>query len=416
MIRSVERQMTNRLREASRKLDAWIEGQQFRGWDPHDALNSHLLRRLTFGNRLLGIAWVQLLKRSPINVRALLRIPKGYNPKGMGLFLSSYLRKSRMSGAPEHLERVRLLARWLQENVSIGYSGACWGYNFDWPNRGSLVPAGTPTVVNTAFIALAFLDLKTGLDSPYAENGDPMQSVVANALSIARSACEFVLRDLNLTQPAADELCFSYTPLDRFCIHNANLMGAWLLSEVSMHTRERHLAERALAAARYSVRRQRPDGSWPYGEGGSYSWIDNFHTGFVLVALKHVAARLGVDEFDDTIDRGYGFWKDHFFLPDGKPKYYHNNLYPIDVHCVSQAIMTFLAFADDDTDATDRAWWLALWGIEQMQDLRGYFHYQIHRRYRITIPYIRWSQGWMQRALTELQWIGVAQDSQPARG
>src|SRR6202012_1073457 len=44
---------------ALEKLDAWIEGQQFRGWDPHDALNSPLLRALTFGNRYLGIATLQ---------------------------------------------------------------------------------------------------------------------------------------------------------------------------------------------------------------------------------------------------------------------------------------------------------------------------------------------------------------------
>ena len=36
-----------------------------------------------------------------------------------------------------------------------------------------------------------------------------------------------------------------------------------------------------------------------------------------------------------------------------------------------------------------------------MQDAAGYFHYQIGRCLRNRIPYIRWSQAWMFRALAE---------------
>ena len=62
---------------ALRRLEVWIEGQDFKGWDPYDALNSPLLSRLTFGNRRLGQVWVQLFKRSPINLRPLFRVSKG---------------------------------------------------------------------------------------------------------------------------------------------------------------------------------------------------------------------------------------------------------------------------------------------------------------------------------------------------
>jgi len=67
-------------------LDTWLENHKFLGWDPHDALNSPLLKKLSFENRLLGIFWVQLLKRLPINLRPLLGVPKGYNPRAWGCF------------------------------------------------------------------------------------------------------------------------------------------------------------------------------------------------------------------------------------------------------------------------------------------------------------------------------------------
>jgi hypothetical protein len=401
------RDARERIAKALHKLDAWIEQEHFRGWDPHDALNSRLVRRLTLGNRLLGIAWLQLFKRSPINLRTLVGVDKGYNPKGMGLFLATYLRKYRLTSAPEYLKQASFFADWLKKNVAPGYSGACWGYNFDWPNRGFFAPAGTPTIVNTAFIASALSEYSSAIQKPHdaPENGEPAsptKSRTRNGLSMTRSACDFVLQDLNTIQPAADEICFSYTPLDRRFIHNANVLGGWLLATGYIDTGESHLAQTALDAARFTVRRQRADGSWLYGESLRDHWIDNYHTGFVLVALKSIAARLKTDELDMAIDQGYQFWKERMFLPDGTPKYYPDKLYPIDVHSLSQAILTFIEFADWDPEADDWAWRVALWSIRHMQDPEGFFHYQIHRRYRIRIPYIRWAQAWMQLALTDL--------------
>jgi hypothetical protein len=383
---------------ATRRLDHWVEAQGFRGWDPHDALRSPLLRDLTFGNRYLGIIWLQLLRRSPINLRPLLGVPKGYNPKGIGLFLGSYLRKWQCTGDPAHARRVAQFADWLWQHRSVGYSGACWGYNFDWPNRGFFAPAGTPTIVNTTSIVRELLLVHQAIAT------GEVPALGVDPLTIARSACDFLLGDLHRLEPVPDELCFSYTPLDRRYIHNASLLGASVLAEVGAATGEAHLGEIALAAARYSARRQQPDGSWRYGEGLADGWIDNFHTGFVLVCLKQLGDRLEAPELYEPVERGYRFWKTRFFEADGAPKYYPTKRYPIDAHSAAQAILTFLAFADRDTEARCQAERIAGWAIEHLQDPAGFFHYQIHARYRIKIPYIRWSQAWMQRALNELLW------------
>lgn len=385
-------------RVASQALDAWIEQQDFQGWDPFDALNSPLLRQLSLGNRRLGQAWVQLLKRSPVNFRPLLGIRKGYNPKAVGLFLAAYWRKYLLTGEKKDLERVDRFTGWLGENNSPGYHGACWGYNFDWPNRGFFAPAGTPTVVNTSFISLAFCDLwKLKGTEKSSQRG-------VNALQVARSACDFILQDLNILKPAKDEICFSYTPNDSRYVHNANILGAWLLAEVAAETTEPELQQAALASARYSANRQHSDGSWLYGEGSKDHWVDNFHTGYVLVALSRIQHALGIDEFDDAIRKGYHFWKANFFQVNGAPKYYPNKNYPIDIHCAAQAIITFLAFSNMDPGARSAARQVAVWAIQNMQANAGYFYYQINPWYSIRVPYMRWSQAWMQRAFTEMAW------------
>jgi hypothetical protein len=255
-----------------------------------------------------------------------------------------------------------------------------------------------PTIVNTASIVKELLLLHRATQS----GGLPALSI--DPLAVARSACDFLLDDLHRLEPSPDELCFSYTPLDRRYVHNASLLGASVLAEVGAESGEARLSELALAAARYSARRQRADGSWRYGEGATDGWVDNFHTGFVLVCLRQIGDRLGASELREPVERGYQFWKDRFFEADGAPKYYPTRLYPIDAHSAAQAILTFLAFADRDPEARGRADRLADWTIEHLQDPKGFFHYQIHARYRIRIPYIRWSQAWMQRALSELIW------------
>src|SRR4051812_31010979 len=134
------------------RLEAWLEGENFQGWDPHDALNSPVLRRLAGHNRICGIVALQILRRSPINLRGPLRVVKSPNPKGMGLFLSSYLCRFRASGSAGHYDRAIYFSEWLQRHALTGHAGACWGYNFEWPNRGFSAAQGTPTIVSTSFV------------------------------------------------------------------------------------------------------------------------------------------------------------------------------------------------------------------------------------------------------------------------
>jgi len=389
------------LRDAGARLDQWIEREGLRGWDPYDAMRSPLFKTLAFGNRHMGQVWVQLFKRSPVNARALFGIDKGFNPKAMGLFLATYWRKYLMGGSPADAERVNILTTWLKANAATGCHGACWGYNFDWPNRGFLAPAGTPTIVNTAFIGLAFLDLHR------LKNGQASLPVETVGVPTARSACDFVLEDLWADRRRSDELAFAYTPLDRRVVHNASVLGARLLAEVSETTGESSLGDCARRAALFTARRQRPDGSWAYGESKSDGWADNFHTGYVLTALKTIGTALRTAEFDEQVTKGYRAWKTGFFEPDMTPKYYLDSKYPVDVHSAAQAILTFIEFRDLDPEAVELAERVARWAIDHMQRPDGAFSYQIHRFYRIDIPYMRWSQAWMQRALVELEWVRV---------
>jgi hypothetical protein len=107
-------------------------------------------------------------------------------------------------------------------------------------------------------------------------------------------------------------------------------------------------------------------------------------------------------EFSETVKLGYEFWRSNFFLAEGWPKYYHDRPFPVDVHSAAAAIVALLELHNLDNQALAFAHTIALWAIRNLSDSRGFFYYQRHRFYTIRTPYIRWSQAWMNYALSRL--------------
>ena len=379
-----EKELIQKIEGSIIGLENYLEHTQLKGWDPFDALNSPIVRLLTFNSKWMRVAFTQLFRRSPINFRPVFLTPKGHNPKGLGLFLSATLKRYQATQNQMYLDKCLHIAELLNAYKCAGYSGACWGYNFDWQNTRFLFKKGIPTIVNTSFICDALLDL---------------YQVTKNEqwLHIARSACNFILNDINQTI-AGDEICFSYTPVDHSQVHNANVLGARLLARVYQLTGEAVLKDTAARSIAFTVSRQNEDGSWYYGEWDIQKSIDTYHTGFVLESLADYAEYTKDRRFDQAIHNGLNFFNDHFFLADGTPKYYHNHTHPIDIHAI-QALVTWVKLSAYQSCAAELKQ-SAEWFINHMQDKKGYFYYRKGRLFYFKTPYIRWGQAWAYHALT----------------
>jgi hypothetical protein len=370
------------------KLLAYCRQNNWAGFDPFDGLNSRMFSAIPIlQNRLCRLVFIQGMKRSPINFRPLFLVPRGENPKGIAVFCSSLLILSKM-GLIDDDAIVRLLKR-LIELRSPGTPYHCWGYNFDWQSREFFLPKFVPNIICTTFAGNALLDAH----EKFPGNG---------YLDMAVSAGDFILNGLNITKTNGG-ICFSYTPLDREQVHNANLLGAAYLSRLYSLTKENRFLEPAEKAVRFSILKQAEDGSWPYGEEKTQQWVDGFHTGYNLGALRKFSEYTGNTGLQENIKRGFKFYKDHFFTPEGIPKYYHNKLYPVDIHAVAQSLITLSTFSDLDENNMRTAESVLNWAVANMWDDRGYFYYQVTPYYKNRIPYMRWSQAWMLLALVTLK-------------
>lgn len=379
----------NEIEAAFLKLLAFCRENDWAGYDPYDALNSKVFSALPFLNSTLPrLVLTQALKRSPINLRSLMLIPKTQNPKAIALFLSAFLKLSKV-GLADQEDLAQLMVDRLIALRSPGVPYWCWGYSFPWQTRTHVVPAGAPNLVCTTFCASALLDA-------YEQRCD------SECLSMAMSAVEYLLNELYWDDggPAAS---FSYPlPALRAQVHNANFLAAALLCRVYKHTCEEKFLIPALKVARYSAGQQNTDGSWYYGEASSQQWIDNFHTGYNLCALRSIGNCAQVKEFESSVKRGFDFYRAHFFREDGAPRYFHNRAYPLDIHCVAQSIITLVEFKDLDPDNLPLALSVLRWAMDHMWDERGFFYYRVLRICTIQTPYMRWSEAWMLLALSTL--------------
>src|SRR5258708_12108235 len=124
------------------KFLVYCRANDWAGYDPYDALNSRMFAALPFLNaRLPRLILTQALKRSPIGVRPLLVIPKTQNPKAMALFLSAFVKLSRI-GVAEAGGLGELMVERLIPLRSPGIPYSCLGYHFPCQTPTHFAPPG----------------------------------------------------------------------------------------------------------------------------------------------------------------------------------------------------------------------------------------------------------------------------------
>lgn len=384
--------MTLCLKTTYNRLYDYCAARDFAGHDPFDALNSEVFQRLPLKNlRIPRMAFLQIVKRSPLDLRSILRVNEGVNPKALALFALAEMARFREGGDERHASNAKLLLDRLLElkiagDTTTGERWMAFGYNFDWQSRYFYAPQGTPAIVPTGFASQAFSQaVDVFKDKRY-------------SAAVAEIAT-FVVAKLNRFIDTADEVCFSYTPLDSSVIYNASLLAGECLARAAKPNGNAIYSQLAEKALRFVVRRQRSDGAWVYGAGAKQAWVDNFHTAYILLSVRRITDTLLLkdDDLESSFNRGFDHWLANFFLDDGTPKYYEDEVYPIDIHSAAVAIV-----AMSELGETANARRVATWTCKNMLDESGYFYYQQRASGIVKTPFMRWGQAWMCYAIGRL--------------
>jgi polysaccharide biosynthesis protein VpsJ len=392
--------MYSDLSSSIRSLARWLESHAYEAYDPGDG-NTSYLHALTFNVILLERFLQQAVYRAPCNLRPLLGIHPHRSTKGAGYIAWAYLKMFRLSNDRADAEKAVSLLQWLMDNKSPGFSEYCWGNHFRFSSRGGRIPKLSPTIVWSSLIGQAFLEAHEVLgDEKY--------------LKVAASVCRWITA-LPREQTKAG-CCLSYVTFAQSSIHNSSMLGAALLARVGQKTNDDAMVALAGQAMLYSCSRLRPDHAWYYGEDAKHHWIDNFHTGYNLDSLKRYREASGDHQFDECSRNALAYFKATFIEPNGRPKYYHNQTFPIDIQCAAQCIDTLAFFSDEDDECLALSRKVAQWTIQHMQDPDGHFYYRDLGWALNKTPMLHWGQGTMFKALAHLlAKSGKAESPQSAR-
>lgn len=379
--------------QSIKRLDSWLGNNGWAGYDPYDLKGLPLFRKndpTVFKKGIRKVA-SKAEPYAPLLLRRIFRVKKEINAKAMGLFADGYLNLYRVTEHSPYFDKAKEALEWLDENWSKGYLGKCWGYPFDWQSR-ILIPRGTPSSVVSATVGNAFWDF-------YRFTGEKRY------LATCESICNFFMNDLNIDQLGSDKICFSYTSLDNFHVHNANLFVAEFLARVGKEIGNDQFIEQRLKAVNYTLSEQNADGSicyWGRDQNASCH-IDHYHSGFEIRSLYSIWKLTGEKRIHKAVERYYQFYLANLFEDKTIPKLTPKSKYPINIHACAEALLCNATLAPDFPEGREYLVNAARWIIENMQDKAGYFHYMVRKvkgiELKLKIPYIRWGQAWMLRGL-----------------
>jgi hypothetical protein len=372
--------------ESFKYLEEYIVKEKYLGYDPFDALTSPLFRLpLLRSNKILRLGTQQVLKRLSINFRPLIGIKKSLNPVTIGLLIYAFsLSKLNFPDKKEYYDNIiDDLLLLLKENSSKGYSGICWGYNFDWEARYAKIPAYTPTIVATGIITNCLFE------SYKISNNVEM-------FEICKSACNFIINDLNRSYEG-DTFCWSYSPFDKQKVYNATMKGARLLAQVNSIENQDEFVKISFQTVSFVINNQNENGSWGYAKGDTRTWSDSFHTGYILDCLDEYIKITNKSEYNNNLIIGLKYLINNFFdlqLHSKEnmiiPKYYDNKIFPIDCTSAGQVVLTLCRFGQ--LEMAER---VLKYMLKYMQSEKGYFYYQKNKFFTNKISYMRWSNAWM---------------------
>lgn len=377
----------------------YIRKENYTGYYPYDGLNSSILKHTPLSKiSIIRLCWIQFFKRSPLNIRNIFLVPRSFNSKAGALFLLGNMKMFKLTKDERYKEDCLKLYDMLRKVVIPRKRGVAWGYNFDWHAKAFFVPKGTPNIVTTVYVGHALLEFLQVF------NTEEVRKLVIDIR-------DFILTEMIMWERETT-LCFSYIPQEKAEVHNANLLAAAFLSRVCLLEKDLQIENIISKAVNFSIHDIQDDGYWPYGKMPHHRWMDNFHTAFNLEALLDIIDNLQTNEFDGIIRNVFRYYVNNMFLPDGTPKYYHNKLYPIDIHTIAESII-FLSKCvrdesgiftkDDKKNAQCLVESVVQLSIQEFWNKKGYFYYQKNKYYMNKIPYMRWSQAWMFFALCSYQ-------------
>ena len=378
-----------RIEFAISDLIAFLERNDFKGWEPYELpesgwLKSHRLRTLM----------TQLLRLFPIALHGYFN-EKKLHPKAAALFAQAFLNLYEITNEQRFYDKAMFFLEWLIAHRSTQSKHFCIGNLHQLNMKTYHASPDTPSPLITCFSIEAFISaFKASQNERF--------------LKLAESGVTFILDELPIKNVSANESFFVYHPNNAQFIPNAPAAISGTLSRFYGISQEPSVLKIIKNNFNYIAKWQKQDGSWLYHPGSRY--CDSFHTAFILEALLKFQIFTSDSSFEPNLAKGLSFYSKIFFKPNGEPIHKKRSGFPsnadsllteIDVRDIAMGLSLFSSLRATDSSYFPIALKLLDWSIDNFRSNQGYFFYQKVPLYTIKGPFLR-MQAWMLYGLTAM--------------
>ncbi len=289
------------------ELESYLLTNDLSSYDPYDIWKTtvgQVVRKIYYKNRYFGLipAGVLTVYDQFINNRFRIGYKKQEFPITRAQAALSLLSLYKQEEKTIYLEYAKKHIDWLLANHSQGYHGYCWGINFDW-----VYSANDTYSKNIPF----------STHTPY-----PLEAMVhyykvtkdESLLEPIKSLFLFLENDIKVMQETEQILILSYGIQKDRIVANSNtyIMYMYAMLLEFFPQKKEYIENKIVKMYNFLSSVQKSDGSWLYSPYEEDTFIDCFHSAFILKNIIKTDHILPLKASKELVDNGYTYIMNNF--------------------------------------------------------------------------------------------------------
>lgn len=287
-------------------IDRFLLKDDLSSYDPYDIWKTPLgigVKKFYYKNKLAGLIPAGLFNLFDFYINNRLRIfyKKQEYPIVRAQAALALMNLYKRDANEKYLEYAKKHIDWLLKNYSKGYAGYCWGTGF-------------PIVISADLVYSKEVPFTTNV--PYAlEALHEYYKITKDKeiLVVIKSIYEFYENDIFIIDENKNILITSYGPFkDRVVTNSVSYtMYAYSIFYLYLDNQE-YIQDKIIRMFSFIQSVKNENGSWLYAPYDNNSFIDCFHSCFVVKNIYKSSLNVCLDS-KQTIDTGYKFIMESFF-------------------------------------------------------------------------------------------------------
>lgn len=292
-------------------IEKYLLKENLLTYDPYDiwiTKTGQKVKQFYYRHNLLGIAPAGFLTIYDFYINNKLRL--GYEKREYPILRAqaalTLLSLYKTDENPDYLTYAKKHIDWLLENGSKGYAGYCWGLNYDWVYSGDeIYDDNMPFSTHTPYPLEAMVKY-------YEITNDE------SLIEPIKSVFDFFETDIKVMREDDNILALSYgVQKDRVATNASSYaMYCYALLLDFLPEKRAYIEAKIQKLYNFLSSVQDEDGSWLYSPYDENTFIDTFHSAFVMKNILKTDKLVSLKSSKEVVAKGYAYVLENMLIEE----------------------------------------------------------------------------------------------------